>query len=334
MDLVIDFLEFLFLLLLEVFFLVHLVFQIIDQRRNIRVPRKNLVEEVLEEVKNNYNEDQPNNINSNYPNIKESFPYNIPPKSSYPKNNEYPPQFNPAQYNNNNTYLKSDNNYPTFQAFNPSQNAYPHLPNNYNPNYPYPNTLFQNNLQFPNQQIPENSNINPQNIPEYQNPQYNPNIPESINNNNYPNNPQNNPYPNNPDYMNNIPNKNKQRPNSVINNRGMPNYTNNIYNINNTSYPSRPLLRFGPSLAEINRKFRTQPQKREKSPAFIPYGKNGRGRCFACDVDCGISRSGNSPNNYDPYMASFKKPRYDVTYYDGNKYGYYQYSSNLIKENN
>ena len=67
----------------------------------------------------------------------------------------------------------------------------------------------------------------------------------------------------------------------------------------------------------------------------ILYGKGSKGKCFACDVDCGISRSGNSPNNYDPYMASLRKPRFDVTFYDAEKFGYYQYSSpNLIQENN
>ena len=251
-------------------------------------------------------------------------------------NNKYP-QFNPGQMNNNGPNPENNNNsYPNNQTFNPSQNTYPpQMPNNnYNPNqqnYPYPNTLFQNIPQYPNPAYAQNN-------PEYQNPQYNPNIPEPLNNNlNYPNNP--NFINNNININNNIPRKKQRpRPNSVRNNivkPNYPNYPNDIYNnIYNTSYPQRPLLRFGPSLAYINNKFRTKPQKRQRSPAYIPYGKSNRGRCFACDVDCGISKSGNSPNNFDPYMASYKKPRYDVTFYDGNKYGYYQYSSNLIQENN
>ena len=302
-------------------------------------PRRNIVEEVIEETKNNNGESYiPNN--PNYPSFNQSVPYNIPPKGSiYPynsmNNNKYP-QFNPGQMNNNGPNPENNNNsYPNNQTFNPSQNTYPpQMPNNnYNPNqnYPYPNTLFQNIPQYPNPAYAQNN-------PEYQNPQYNPNIPEPLNNNlNYPNNP--NFINNNININNNIPRKKQRpRPNSVRNNivkPNYPNYPNDIYNnIYNTSYPQRPLLRFGPSLAYINNKFRTKPQKRQRSPAYIPYGKSNRGRCFACDVDCGISKSGNSPNNYDPYMASYKKPRYDVTFYDGNKYGYYQYSSNLIQENN
>ena len=45
--------------------------------------------------------------------------------------------------------------------------------NNYNPNYPYPNTFFQNNPQYPSPAYPQNN-------PEFQNPQYNPNMPEMI----------------------------------------------------------------------------------------------------------------------------------------------------------
>ena len=94
------------------------------------------------------------------------------------------------------------------------------------------------------------------------------------------------------------------------------------------------MLYFGKPLALINEEFRTKPQPRKQSPANILYGKGGKGKCFACDVECSISRSGNSPNNYNPYYASIRKPRLDVTYYDGEKYGYYQYSSRVIPENN
>ena len=127
------------------------------------------------------------------------------------------------------------------------------------------------------------------------------------------------------------PKRNKPRPKSVNKLRGYPNYP--YYN---TEYPQRPLLYFGPSLAYLDNKFRTKPKKRISSPVKIPFSVGGKSSCFACDVDCGISRSGNSPNNYDPYKASLRKSRYDVTYYDGEKYGYYQYSSfrNLIPENN
>ena len=64
-----------------------------------------------------------------------------------------------------------------------------------------------------------------------------------------------------------------------------------------------------------------------KSRAELLFAYPTKGKCFACDVNCSISRSGNSPNKYVPYMGSFKEPRKDITYYDGEKYGYYQYKS-------
>jgi len=57
-------------------------------------------------------------------------------------------------------------------------------------------------------------------------------------------------------------------------------------------------------------------KKRIKTPANILYSHGSRGTCFACDVNCGISRSGNSPNNYNPYEASRKEIRKDTTFYD------------------
>ena len=179
--------------------------------------------------------------------------------------------------------------------------------------------------------------MNNQNIPQNQVPQKNPyleksqNIPEPLNNNiNYPNYPENKDNNNNPQF-NTYPKRNKPRPKSV---NKLKVYSN--YPYYNTEYPQRPLLNFGPSLAYLDNKFRTKPKKRIRSPVKIPYSKGSKASCFACDIDCGISRSGNSPNNFDPYKASLRKPRYDVTYYDGEKYGYYQYSSsqNLIPENN
>ena len=88
-----------------------------------------------------------------------------------------------------------------------------------------------------------------------------------------------------------------------------------------------------PSKIKLLSKRRWKKQRKFKN---IPYAKGSKGKCFACDVDCGIGVSGNSPNNYDPYMASLKKPRFDVTFYNAEKFGYYQYSQspNLIQENN
>jgi len=77
---------------------------------------------------------------------------------------------------------------------------------------------------------------------------------------------------------------------------------------------------------------RSNPKSRRQSPADIPYSYPTGGRCFACDVNCSISRSGNSPNKYIPYYASMKKERKAVTDYDAEKYGYYQYSSTFSKK--
>ena len=74
-------------------------------------------------------------------------------------------------------------------------------------------------------------------------------------------------------------------------------------------------------------------KEKQKSTANILFGYPSSGRCFACNVQCSISRSGNSPNKYVPYMASYKKLRKDITYYDGEKYGYYQYKSRFDDNN-
>ena len=83
--------------------------------------------------------------------------------------------------------------------------------------------------------------------------------------------------------------------------------------------------RFGTSLSRS--KSRSSSKNTRKSPAKLLFAYPTKGRCFACDVNCSISRSGNSPNKYVPYLASFKKLRKDITYYDAEKYGYYQYAS-------
>ena len=80
--------------------------------------------------------------------------------------------------------------------------------------------------------------------------------------------------------------------------------------------------------SSLSRSTSKSPSKeKQKSTANILFGYPSSGRCFACNVQCSISRSGNSPNKYVPYMASYKKLRKDITYYDGEKYGYYQYTS-------
>jgi len=310
---------------------------------NRKIPKKSKIAQILEQTRNMVN-DGTNPINDNQNYYSQIYPYNISPQNN---NNIYPstsPQINSWEQNNTNINPNpEDQNYQNSQTFNPSQNKNPENPNEQNKNYPYPNTLYQN------QNNPQNSYSSyPQNSfqPDNQNPEYNPspekerNIPGPINKLNYPNYPENNnisKYPYNPQ-NNNLPLKNKPRSKSSKNIKPNQNYPNPYpygYDLNNVEYPQRPILNFGESLASINNKFRTKPQMRKKSPANIPYSKGSKGKCFACDVECGIGVSGNSPNNYDPYMASLRKPRFDVTFYDAEKFGYYQYSSpNLIQENN
>ena len=63
-------------------------------------------------------------------------------------------------------------------------------------------------------------------------------------------------------------------------------------------------------------KSRSNSKNRMKSPDDIPFSYSTQGKCFACNIDCNISRSGNSSNNFVPYLASFRKKRNDKTYYD------------------
>ena len=298
--------------------------------------KQSKISKILEKTRKYFN----NGTNPNYNN--QEYPYNISPQNNLNnKNLNSYPQLDPNRQNKGNipSNLESQN-ISNSQTFNPSQNMYPGNPNDKNPNYP--NTLYQNNLgNFYPSNYPNINNNQPEIIGNNANPNYNlypqnqMNIPGSLNKLNYPNYPQNNQYQGVPQFNNKNPLKNKPRPKSVKNIKPNRNYPYSQYDLYNTEYPQRPNLYFGEPLAAINNKFRTKPLMRRNSPANIPYSKGSIGKCFACDVDCGISRSGNSPNNYDPYMASLRKPRLDVTFFDAEKFGFYQYSSpNLIPENN
>ena len=90
-------------------------------------------------------------------------------------------------------------------------------------------------------------------------------------------------------------------------------------------------ITFGESFGRSHSRSHTK--SRKQSPVDIPYSYPTGGRCFACDVDCSISRSGNSPNKYVPYYGPLKKERKHITEYDGEKYGYYQYKSRIPESN-
>ena len=308
----------------------------LDERGKNKLPKQSKISQIIENSKIIANKSiNPLDIYNSFQ--TQYFP-NIQPQNDI-NNIDIKAPFllvsNPKNQENNIQNSENENN-PNSQTFNPSKNIPIEISYHSNQNYPYPNTLYQNNTQPQYPDYPQN-NYQP-NIIQSQNPQNNPYLGTSsfflkpINNLQYPNYPENfNEYPK---QMNIKPSKDKPRPKSVKSiNKNITNYP-KIYN--NTEYPQRPVINFGHSLNSINNKFRTKPRLRRQSPANILYSKGSKGKCFACDVDCGIGRSGNSPNNYDPYMASLKKPRYDVTYYDGEKFGYYQYSSSpyLIQENN
>ena len=95
------------------------------------------------------------------------------------------------------------------------------------------------------------------------------------------------------------------------------------YRDTHSDYPKRPILNFGKPLS-FYRSQKKRKKRREGIESFITYGNDRRGKCFACDVNCGISVSGNSPSNYNPYKASLKYPRTEKNYYYNE---YYQYKS-------
>ena len=217
---------------------------------------------------------------------------------------------------------------------NPYPQNNPQFPNSQNPNIPYPNQPFDNNTlgQFPNKRTgdpnqPLNQNINPylmpQGMPQNQFYPINPNSPSSINPN-YLFNP--------PHYQNrgrpfNGFGPSRPRPKSAKGPLRNPDIYYNYKNGPDPYYPRRPILDFGKPLTIIDKKWKnSKMNKKRKMPAEIYY-REGLGNCFACDSGFGISRSGNSPNNYNPYRASEKVIRNDNNIYIDNGRGYYQYRS-------
>ena len=221
----------------------------------------------------------------------------------------------PDQPENPNILDKFPNDNQNPQIF---QNQFSPFPYSNNPNQPSPNTLNPNTdpVQYyaPRQ---NNQNLNPniyQNFP--QNPSSNNPFPDNI----YP------PYnPYNQAFPQSFPNKAKKglRPKSANGKRKQ--IPDSIYYMgprHNPGYPQRPNLYFGKPLSMIY-KNKSKEKEIRYMPATILYKKGYYGSCFACDIDCGISRNGNSPNNYNPYEGSRRYPRYDNTFYNSNYY--YQY---------
>ena len=297
----------------------------------------------------NNNFSNQNNPNASLPNqnpsLQNSFqgqyqPQNLPNNSGFPNaqnpNSQLPNQQLPNQQYPNPQFPNPQ--YPNPQYPNP-QFPYQQFPNPQFPNQQFPNPQFPNqpnqNSQnpninpqsgFPNTLQPSNQNINPPFSPNQTFPNE-PNVPISYNRIYYAPNPsdvQGNPRM--PDIGDRPPIRRIRPPSASerIRNPEGPYYHGRV----KSEYPQTPKLNFGKPLAMINFKFRSKPKYRKKlSEPKILYSYPTRGKCFACDVECSISKSGNSPNNFNPYLPSKKSPRKDNTYYDADTYGYYQYKS-------
>ena len=133
------------------------------------------------------------------------------------------------------------------------------------------------------------------------------------------------------DLRNNSPNKMRrpQSSKSPFTNNYNPLNPYEPYFYNKYEYPRR--YRPGSSLSRSKSKSASKEDRKLESKILFAYPSSGR--CFACDVKCSISTSGNSPNKYVPYKGSFKVLRERITDYDAERYGYYQYKSRF-QENN
>ena len=257
------------------------------------------------------------------------------PKKPSPKKRS--PNYRPrGKYSPNNQKFPNNPRYP--QRGNPRN---PQRDNPLNPQSDYPRNPQRDNPRNPQSDYPRNPQI------DY------PRNPQS----DYPRNPQSD-YPRNPqsDYPRNPSLDNPRNPQS--------DYPNNPYYLPSTSLDGRMRMRrpqstkgpkprlkdpdyryprryrdgqgdrerditFGDTFSRSHS--RSNPKSKHQSPTKIPFAYPTGGRCFACDVNCSISRSGNSPNKYVPYFPSSKIERKAVTDYDAEKYGYYQYSSTFSK---
>ena len=246
-----------------------------------------------------------------YPSKNPQFPNN--PRNPSRDNPRYPSRGNPLNPPRGNPRYPSRDNPRNPQRSNPRnpQRGNPRYPPGENPQYPS-----GDNPRYPPGENPQ--------YPSGDNPRYapgdNPRYPQGD-------------YPRDPNYPPNTSlDSGMRRPFST---RG----SNPRHKDPNFGYPRRfgdePRGRgrditFGDSFGRSHS--RSHSKSRRQSPADIPYSYPTGGRCFACDVNCSISRSGNSPNKYIPYYASMKKERKSVTDYDAEKYGYYQYSSTFSKK--
>ena len=306
----------------------------------------------------NQNKNEMNNINQNIEN--EQINNNIIPNSElnpdYQKPNVTNQIENIPNKQNNKEYSNKEDNTPNqnnqipkesnievpiyLSKISAPENNYQKQPyNNYNQLIPQNNN---NIAYYPDDNIIINNNIpfNPDNaIPNNIYPNYddiNNKNPNNINNiYNYPQKPEkdlNEPY-------NKNKNKNRINPKQILRNPKQNNNkikrpksskgplinTNNNYilNIPDFTYPRKYYEK-----SKSKSRSKSSSRNRSNTPKIL-FAEPSKGKCFACDVNCSISRSGNSPNKYVPYYGPLKKERKHITEYDGEKYGYYQYKSRI-----
>ena len=321
-------------------------------------PNQNLENKNINNFPINKNKNEMNNINQNIEN--KQINNNIIPNSElnpdYQKPNvtnqieNIPNEQNDKEYSNKEDNTPNQNNQipkesnievPIYLSkISAPENNYQKQPyNNYNQLIPQKNN---NIAYYPDDNIIINNNIpfNPDNaIPNNIYPNYddiNNKNPNNINNiYNYPQKPENDlnePY-------NKNKNKNRINPKQVLRNPKQNNNkikrpksskgplinTNNNYilNIPDFTYPRKYYEK-----SKSKSRSKSTSRNRSNTPKIL-FAEPSKGKCFACDVNCSISRSGNSPNKYVPYYGPLKKERKHITEYDGEKYGYYQYKSRI-----
>ena len=323
-----------------------------NMRNNSNIP-ENLPNNQYEEenkipnINQNMENDQINNNLNINPNQEQNPTYQNPVNpieqeqiNKIPKDNkEYPKKgYNISNQNNqilmiSNSQLsipqsKSQNNIP--------ENNYQNIPNENNYNiYPENNNLYPPNDKMINNNIP----FNPDNtIPNNKYPNYNdlnnPNQNNLINPNNYLQNKEKSNVP-----QNNIKKEKRINPKQVLRNprpnnnkikrpkssKGPLINKNNNYYIPNYEYPRKY---YENSKSKKKSRSKSSSRNRSNTPKIL-FAEQSKGKCFACDINCSISRSGNSPNKYVPYYGPLKKERKHITEYDGEKYGYYEYKSRI-----
>ena len=271
-----------------------------NENDNKENPQNNNNNDIIQNL--NQNDINNNNINQENKIPKESSPKFPSTLSQYPNNNNNIKINKPENENNipeniNNNNLNGNNTYPLNYNIN---NNIPFNPDNSLPNNNYPNynniNAFNNNNNYPKAEkdinIPYYINDNNNNkIPLVRNPKKNDNR--------------------------NMPKKKVKRPKSS---KGP------LINIKNNNIPdfTYPRKYYEQNNKKNKSKSKSNSRNRSNTPKIL-FAEPTKGRCFACDVNCSISRSGNSPNKYVPYFGPLKKVRKHITEYDGEKYGYYQY---------